>query len=66
MFMVNQVCLFLHRKDCSWLIHKYIYIYDFFFLKSITTSIKRQHLCVKEDAVSELIESVICGEQELS
>lgn len=27
---------------------------------------KRQHLCVKEDAISELIESVSCAEQELS
>lgn len=30
------------------------------------SGIKRQHLCVKEDAISELFESVSCAEQELS
>lgn len=62
MFMVNQVWLFLYRKDFSWLILKK----KFFLIKGIKACIKRQHLCVKEDAISELTESVSCAEQELS
>lgn len=61
--MVNQVWLFLYRKDFSWLILKKK---NFFLIKGIKARIKRQHLCVKEDAISERIESVSCAEQELS
>ena len=61
MFMVNQAWLFLYRKDFSWLILKKIFL-----IKGIKACIKRQRLCVKEDAISELIESVSCAEQELS
>ena len=45
MFMVNQVWLFLYRKDFR------LFLKKFFLNKGHNSLIKRQHLCVKEDAL---------------